>query len=832
MMMFCDRVNKDIEGPMISVRLLAHKLQSPQEREALFALLTLETCVKNCGSRFQSEIGKFRFLNEIIKVVSPKYLGTRTSENVKKRCIELMYSWTRDLSHEPKIGEAYAMLKTQGIVKEDPAYIDKNLNANPAPPPRPKNALFEDDEKARLLSRLLKSKNPEDLQAANRLIKNMVQQDADRIDKISKRVSELETINNNVSVLSEMLEHYGTESASQSDRDTMKELYETLEKLRPNLFRLASDTDEQDNDGIADILKANDEVMKVMNQYKLKVEGSSDFGTNHTLLDLGFDQTTQSPNKTKANLASTTTPVGASILDEQLLALGLSDPPDMKPVVASNQPSSNLDNSSSSTIDQLSDIFGSVNVEPSDKLSNVITASSTTDANPSPIHSVFNMGATNTPLHSGMAQAPVFPNFTATSQTPSLASGSFVSAPLKNKPQAFGSMSADALGMRLSSSTTVSESQKKAMEELDMLGKAMLMQSLSKEKGQSSSSTNSPFTSALSATGTNTTTNTTTTTAATSLSTTPATHSTNSAIGPFIGASTTTTGSTSTTTTTTTTTATTNNTNNNTSSALDDTIGDLFCFNGDLTPSILTTASTTPASSIISTTTTTTKDAADILTATTAISNNTTTTATATTTINSNGSGSGGGGGDVVGSLLNFSTKPLVPVGQEPAYSDGSGGGGGGGSNIINTGSPTLVPKEPISLSDVFVPLESVEPGATSSINAYEKDGLKIVIHFAKNKPRPDVLVLVVSVMNSGSIPIRNFLFQAAVPKMMKVKLQPPSATDLPSFNPILPPAAITQVMLLANPLKEKIRLKYKITYYKESVQLSDVGEIDDFPTN
>ena len=36
----------------------------------------------------------------------------------------------------------------------------------------------------------------------------------------------------------------------------------------------------------------------------------------------------------------------------------------------------------------------------------------------------------------------------------------------------------------------------------------------------------------------------------------------------------------------------------------------------------------------------------------------------------------------------------------------------------------------------------------------------------------------------------------------MKVKLQPPSATDLPGFNPILPPSAITQVMLLANPNK------------------------------
>ncbi len=37
-MSFCDRVNKELEGPQISVRLLAHKIQSPQEREALFAL--------------------------------------------------------------------------------------------------------------------------------------------------------------------------------------------------------------------------------------------------------------------------------------------------------------------------------------------------------------------------------------------------------------------------------------------------------------------------------------------------------------------------------------------------------------------------------------------------------------------------------------------------------------------------------------------------------------------------------------------------------------------------------------------------------------------------
>ena len=85
------------------MRLLAHKIQSPQEWEALQALTVsnrpeenitlqgvivscedsheahlsqllqvLEACMKNCGRRFHNEVGKFRFLNELIKVVSPK----------------------------------------------------------------------------------------------------------------------------------------------------------------------------------------------------------------------------------------------------------------------------------------------------------------------------------------------------------------------------------------------------------------------------------------------------------------------------------------------------------------------------------------------------------------------------------------------------------------------------------------------------------------------------------------------------------------------------------------------------------------------------------------
>lgn len=73
---FCDAVNANVggEAAVVACRLLAHKIQSPQEREALQALAVLEACVKSCGPVFHAEVGKFKFLNEMIKLISPKYL--------------------------------------------------------------------------------------------------------------------------------------------------------------------------------------------------------------------------------------------------------------------------------------------------------------------------------------------------------------------------------------------------------------------------------------------------------------------------------------------------------------------------------------------------------------------------------------------------------------------------------------------------------------------------------------------------------------------------------------------------------------------------------------
>jgi len=234
-------------------------------------LQVLEACMKNCGRRFHNEVGKFRFLNELIKVVSPKYLGDRVSEKVKTKVIELLYSWTLALPEETKIKDAYHMLKRQGIVQSDPLIpVDRTLI--PSPPPRPKNPVFDDEEKSKLLAKLLKSKNPDDLQEANKLIKSMVKEDEARIQKVTKRLHTLEEVNNNVKLLNEMLLHYSKEDSSEADKELMKELFDRCENKRRTLFKLASETEDNDN-SLGDILQASDNLSRVINSYKTIVEG-------------------------------------------------------------------------------------------------------------------------------------------------------------------------------------------------------------------------------------------------------------------------------------------------------------------------------------------------------------------------------------------------------------------------------------------------------------------------------------------------------------------------------------------------------------------------------
>ncbi|XP_017364430.1 ADP-ribosylation factor-binding protein GGA1 [Cebus imitator] len=599
---FCEQLNEDFEGPPLATRLLAHKIQSPQEWEAIQALMVLETCMKSCGKRFHDEVGKFRFLNELIKVVSPKYLGSRTSEKVKNKILELLYSWTVGLPEEVKIAEAYQMLKKQGIVKSDPKLPDDTTF--PLPPPRPKNVIFEDEEKSKMLARLLKSSHPEDLRAANKLIKEMVQEDQKRMEKISKRVNAIEEVNNNVKLLTEMvMSHSQGGAAAGSSEDLMKELYQRCERMRPTLFRLASDTEDND-EALAEILQANDNLTQVINLYKQLVRGEevngdatagSIPGSTSALLDLsGLDLppagTTYPAMPTRpGEQASPEQPsASVSLLDDELMSLGLSDP--------------------------------------------------TPPSGPSLDGTGWNS------FQSSDATEPPAP---ALAQAPSM----------EGRPPAQTSLPASS-----------------GLDDLDLLGKTLLQQSLPPESQQVRWEKQQP--------------------------------------APRL------------------------------------TLRDL---------QNKSTSCSSPSSSATS--------------------------------------------------LLHTVSPERPGPPQQPTPTE-------------------------LSLASITVPLESIKPSSILPVTVYDQHGFRVLFHFARDPlpGRSDVLVVVVSMLSTAPQPIRNIVFQSAVPKVMKVKLQPPSGTELPAFNPIVHPSAITQVLLLANPQKEKVRLRYKLTFTMGDQTYNEMGDVDQFP--
>ncbi|XP_064862618.1 ADP-ribosylation factor-binding protein GGA1-like isoform X3 [Oncorhynchus nerka] len=575
-------------------------------------LVLLETCMKSCGERFHSEVGKFRFLNELIKVVSPKYLGTRAPEPVKKKVLELIYSWTLGLPDEAKIADAYQMLKKQGIVKQDPVLpADKLLLL---PPPRPKNAIFEDEEKSKTLTRLLNSTHPEDLKAANKLIQEMVQEDQKRAEKLSKRVNAIQDVNESVSLLTQLLEDYDRTTNPQSNAELIQDLYQRCEKMRPTLFRLASDTEDND-EALAEILQANDSLTQVINLYRQQVKGEVVNGNNSAntrrltgssvaLLDLSELDTSppsfpEFPTPTDS-LNAPSQEMGISLLDDELMSLGLSEGTHTSNPASQPEDSTAWDSFQSSDSVDITDI----------------------PAAPSVLLSPDRLPYTQ-PLSTGAT------------------SGS------------------------------------SALDELDLLGKTLLQQSLPPE-GLQVKWDKPPF---------------------------------------------------------------------------KPTLRDLQNKSGS-NPSPI------PAFS------------------------------------------------------------PEHPVALQ-------------GDRLLDT-SPvhTVIPPIEMTLTDVFVPLESIKPSSLLPVTVFDSHSLRVLFHFARDTPPSlaDVLVVIISMLSSAPVPVSNILFQLSVPDTMRVKLQPPSGTELPAFNPILPPAAITQVLLLANPHKEKVQLQYKLTFMLGEEDHDERGVVAQFP--
>ncbi|XP_021941879.1 ADP-ribosylation factor-binding protein GGA1 isoform X4 [Zootermopsis nevadensis] len=652
----CNVLNKEPYCAHIATRVIANKIQSLQEWEALQALNLLDTCMKHCGVGFHAEVGKFRFLNEMIKLVSPKYLGGQTALAVRQRVLLLMHAWTIEYPRETKIKEAYDMLKKQGVVKEDPPYVSSGANSKEkdvsiiSPPTRPRSSIFEDDERSRLLQKLLQSKNPDDLQAANRLIKTMVKEDEYRVEMNSRRVTELESVHNNVRLLSEMLDQYYLGQTSAEESELIKELHQSCERLRPSVFRLAAET--QDNEAMLnEVLSASDELGQVFDKYTaIIVQGKRPPLPNVTsgstsLLDLSTPSEEKLP------------PVPAELLSNQLMDLAETSPIAGEPEKPSKLKAlEDLDALGKSLLKQslpTSCKLGSQFAKPAVKVPMNLLSK------PLPEGNQDESSADTHSLPVSLGVTPSGNNIVASSLDLDFLIGQDVktgSNEMTGGPGRGGGGGSDSGGGSLGRSSATS----------DLLNASLVN-----------------------------------------------------------------------------------------GSGSDDCMVDISEVAG------VETGASGPGS------------------------------------INEQSSQLTGASPSAA---TRHGTEAEIVNKQVSGTSSSSAAVSNGGTSTVRSPARKVEVKP---LTDISVPLENIRPGSLPPLTVLdEKSGITVILNFGKDSPRPDVSVIVVTTISKNSSPISNYLFQAVVPKTCKLRLQPPSGSDLPAHKPFLPPSAITQVLLIANPNK------------------------------
>ena len=113
-----------------------------------------------------------------------------------------------------------------------------------------------------------------------------------------------------------------------------------------------------------------------------------------------------------------------------------------------------------------------------------------------------------------------------------------------------------------------------------------------------------------------------------------------------------------------------------------------------------------------------------------------------------------------------------------------------------------------------------------NTCTAFQKAGLLITFQCIRSPENQSMIQLNASFTNSTPAPLTKFVFQAAVPKDMKLQLQPASGNTVPAGNA----APVTQTVKILNPQGKPLRVMMKIAYECNGQQVAEQAVAQTFP--
>ncbi|XP_018804488.1 PREDICTED: hepatocyte growth factor-regulated tyrosine kinase substrate isoform X1 [Bactrocera latifrons] len=130
-LLICDEINQKDVSPKNAFAAIKKKMSSPNPHSACYALLVLESVVKNCGAPMHDEV----FTRENCEMFS-NFLEQTPHENVRQKMLELVQTWAyafRSSEKYQSIKDTMTILKAKGHTFPELKEADAMFTADTAP---------------------------------------------------------------------------------------------------------------------------------------------------------------------------------------------------------------------------------------------------------------------------------------------------------------------------------------------------------------------------------------------------------------------------------------------------------------------------------------------------------------------------------------------------------------------------------------------------------------------------------------------------------------------------------------------------------------------------
>ncbi|KAG0013677.1 hypothetical protein BGZ81_000884 [Podila clonocystis] len=269
----CDVIkDKQKNTPREAAIYIVRLVNSRNMHVGMLALALLDNCVKNCGYPFHLQIATKEFLNELVRKFPERPLAVPTP--VQSKILEMIQEWYETLCRNSRYKEDLIHIRDMHRLLGFKGYRFPRLKGdahhsvlNPVATLKSPAELEEEDRVAQSakLQELIRRGRPEDVLAANELVKKMTgYEQEEKPDYAEQASSELDKILQKAVLLTEMLND--VKSGEIIGRgDIFEDLLGTCKAAQPKIQKFINEGEDVEN--MEKLLEINDIINNVIQQY-------------------------------------------------------------------------------------------------------------------------------------------------------------------------------------------------------------------------------------------------------------------------------------------------------------------------------------------------------------------------------------------------------------------------------------------------------------------------------------------------------------------------------------------------------------------------------------